>query len=46
MTGLVPLSGQGAFVSLMAMGHSLWRSHFGVDEHPFATCFDVHQAGL
>ena len=27
----------------MAMGHNLWRSHFGVDEHPFATYFDVHQ---
>ena len=26
----------------MAMGHKLCRSHFGVDEHPFAT-FDVHQ---
>ena len=25
-----------------AMGQSLWL-HFGVDEHPFATCFDVHQ---
>ena len=24
----------------MAMGHNLWL-HFGVDEHPFATCFDV-----
>ena len=23
--------------------HSLWRSHFGVDEHPFATYFGVHQ---
>ena len=23
--------------------HNLWRSHFGVDEHPFATYFDVHQ---
>ena len=23
--------------------HNLWRSHFGVDEHPFATGFDVHQ---
>ena len=27
----------------MAMGHNLWRSHFGVDEHPFATNFDVQQ---
>ena len=26
----------------MAMGHNLWL-HFGVDEHPFATCVDVHQ---
>ena len=26
----------------MAMGHNLWL-HFGVDEHPFATYFDVHQ---
>ena len=26
----------------MAMGRSLWL-HFGVDEHPFATYFDVHQ---
>ena len=25
-----------------AMGHNLWL-HFGVDEHPFATYFDVHQ---
>ena len=25
----------------MAMGHNLWRSHFGVNEHPFATDFDV-----
>ena len=24
------------------MGHSLWL-HFGVDEHPFATYFDVRQ---
>ena len=24
------------------MGHNLWL-HFGVDEHPFATYFDVHQ---
>ena len=23
------------------MGHNLWL-HFGVDEHPFATHFDVH----
>ena len=23
--------------------HKLWRSHFGADEHPFATNFDVHQ---
>ena len=28
--------------SYMAMGHNLWL-HFGVDEHPFATYFDVHQ---
>ena len=27
----------------MAMGYNLWRSHFGVDEDPFATYFDVHQ---
>ena len=27
----------------VAMGHNLWRSHFGADEHPFATYFDVHQ---
>ena len=27
----------------MAMGQNLRRSHFGVDEHPFATYFDVHQ---
>ena len=26
----------------VAMGHNLWL-HFGVDEHPFATYFDVHQ---
>ena len=26
----------------VAMGQSLWRSHLGVDEHPFAT-FGVHQ---
>ena len=26
----------------MAMGHNLWL-HFGVDAHPFATSFDVHQ---
>ena len=26
----------------MAMGHNLWL-RFRVDEHPFATCFDVHQ---
>ena len=26
----------------MAMGHNLWL-HFGRDEHPFATYFDVHQ---
>ena len=24
------------------MGHNLWRSRFGVDEHPFAT-YDVHR---
>ena len=24
------------------MGHTLWL-HFGVDEHPFATYFDVHR---
>ena len=24
------------------MGHNLWL-HFGVDEHPFATYYDVHQ---
>ena len=24
-------------------GHNLWRSHFGVDEHPFVIYFDVHQ---
>ena len=23
------------------MGHNLARSHFGVDEHPFATYLDV-----
>ena len=23
--------------------HNLWRAQFGVDEHPFATYFDVHQ---
>ena len=23
--------------------HNLWRSHFGVDEHPCATYFDDHQ---
>ena len=27
---------------LLAMGHKLWL-HFGVDEHRFATYFDVHQ---
>ena len=26
----------------LAMGQNLWL-HFGVDEHPFATYFDVHQ---
>ena len=26
----------------MAMGQKLWL-HFGVDEHPFASYFDVHQ---
>ena len=26
----------------LAMGHNLWL-HFGVDEHPFAADFDVHQ---
>ena len=26
----------------MAMGHNLWRSHFGGEENPFATYFDVH----
>ena len=26
----------------LAMGHNLWL-HFGVDEHPLATHFDVHQ---
>ena len=26
----------------LAMGHNLWL-HVGVDEHPFATYFDVHQ---
>ena len=26
----------------MAMGHNLWL-HCGVDEHPFATYFNVHQ---
>ena len=26
----------------MAMGHNLWL-HFGVDEHPCTTYFDVHQ---
>ena len=26
----------------VAMGHNLWP-HFGVDEHPLATYFDVHQ---
>ena len=25
------------------VGHNLWQSHFGVDEHPFATYVDVHQ---
>ena len=29
----------------VAMGHNLWL-HFGVDEHPFATYFDVHQGFL
>ena len=33
---------QGAYRH-MAMGHNLWRSHFGVHEHPFASYFDVHQ---
>ena len=28
--------------SYLAMGHNLWL-HFGVDEHPVATYFDVHQ---
>ena len=26
----------------VATGHNLWL-HFGVDEHPFATYFHVHQ---
>ena len=34
---------EGANGASVAMGHSPWRSHFGVDEHPFATYFDVHQ---
>ena len=29
----------------MAMGHNL-RLHFGVDEHPFATYFDVPQPNV
>ena len=29
-------------ISQMAMGRNLWL-HFGVDEHPFVTYFDVHQ---
>ena len=37
----IPFVGQNAGCN-MAMGHSLWLD-FGVDEHPFATCFDVHQ---
>ena len=28
--------------SPFSMGHNLWL-HFGVEEHSFATCFDVHQ---
>ena len=31
------------FCVYVAMGHNLWRSHFGVDEHPCTTYFDVHQ---
>ena len=31
--------------SHLAMGHNLWL-HFGVDEHPFATYFDVDQEGF
>ena len=27
----------------VTIGHNVWRSHFGVDEHPLATYFDVHQ---
>ena len=27
---------------ILATGHCLWL-HFGVDEHPFATYFDVHR---
>ena len=30
------------FETNMAMVQNLWL-HFGVDEHPFATYFDVHQ---
>ena len=28
---------------VLMIGHNPWRSHFGVDEHPCATYFDVHQ---
>ena len=36
--------GQGAYVTRWPwVAVALWRSHFGVDEYPFATYFDVHQ---
>ena len=35
-------AGQEEHCTHVAMGHNLWL-HFGVDEHPFAAYFDVHQ---
>ena len=35
-------SGASVFHCQMAMKHNLWL-HIGVDEHPFANYFDVHQ---
>ena len=38
----IDVHNDGTTVGYMAMGHSLLL-HFGVDEHPFATYFDVQQ---
>ena len=37
-----PMKSLLVFCNKKAMGHNLWL-HCGVDEHPFATYFDVHQ---